>query len=412
MRKDRDGESGNDMEKIVKRAAPFILIYITFVIFAAFSLFLVSRIPQSWLTKNWKEDRNTDLSANYFHLLSEGDYATLIDDYTDNMKIDIAYRLNEQSIFVPSAYVESSGQTYEYGRYWHGYCIVIRPLLIFFNLNQLRVFYGILLTAAFLLLLCVLVKRKLWMAVISLAAAIYFCNFYVTAMSLQYFNCVFLALTASILIIYDRSFYTKQKYLLFFLIGMLVNYFDFLTFETLTLSLPLFFAEIENDEAIFKRVWNIVKSFLFWGIGYVIMFLTKCLLYITVNKSEAVELLQYKILQRTIGNASSEQYSFREALMMTLSGIKGINFINYRTVVFLLTSTFLILILIRVFIKSQWLEHAIIIFLIGFVPFVRFFVVREHSSSHSYYTYYALFTTVTGLIYVIGSFFISLWRKF
>ena len=399
------------MEKIVRRVVPFILIYAAIVICGIGALFLVSKLPQSWLAKNWEENRNTDISTNYFHLLVEDNYATLVDDYTDNMKIDIAYRLNEQSVFLPSAYVEGMDFHYDYGRYWQGYCVVLRPLLIFFNLNQIRILYGILIVAAFLALVCVLIKRKQWVAVIALTLAVYLCNFYMTALSLQYFNCTFIALTASALILYQKPLYTKWKCLCFFVIGMLVNYFDFLTFETLTLSLPLLLAEVANDEKITRRIRNVVLCAASWFAGYVVMFSTKCLLYISVNKGEAVEMLKYKITQRTIGTDSTEQYTFDETLKLTLSCLKGIDFANYKTVVIIVLLIFLILVMVRILKKVQGPDTCIMMLLVGLIPFVRFFLIREHSSSHFYLAYYALFTTAISVTYVIIEFLRWIWRK-
>ena len=39
----------------------------------------------------------------------------------------------------------SEQKVYEYARYWHGYLIFLRPLLLMFNITQLRVILTILL---------------------------------------------------------------------------------------------------------------------------------------------------------------------------------------------------------------------------------------------------------------------------
>lgn len=391
------------MEKNLRRIAPFPASYLIVVISGISLLFLVSLIPQKWLAGNWKADRNTDISVQTFHLLEEDNYATLIDDYTDNMKTDIAYRLNEQSILLPSAYVESMDITYEYGRYWHGYCILVRPLLLVLNRNQIRLLYGACLLCAFLSLLVILYRKKRFTELLCLVCAAYLCNFYVTTKSLQYFNCTLAALLASCLMLHKQSLYRNRKGLCFFIIGMLVNFFDLLTFESLTLSLPLLFAELENEERLSRKLLNVIQASLSWLAGYALMFAAKCLLYYFAAPDIAAKMLAFKITQRMIGVDSSEKYPFSETLKLTLSCLKGITFSNYGKVCWFSAILLLIVAVLRIFYRNKKLDNAIAAFVIGLIPIARFFVVREHSSSHFYFTYYALITLVIAVFYGIAT---------
>lgn len=400
------------MEKSLRKIVPFLAAYLVVVILGICLLFLVSLIPQKWLTDNWKADRNTDISIQTFHLLEEDNYATLVDDYTDNMKTDIAYRLNEQSIFLPSAYVESYDMTYEYGRYWHGYCILLRPLLLVLNRNQIRLLYGAVLLCAFLSLIAILCRKKHFQELFTLICAAYLCNFYVTTKSLQYFNCTFAALLASCLMLQKQSLYRKRKGLCFFIIGMLVNFFDLLTFESLTLSLPLLFAESENEERLSRKLLNVLKCSLLWLAGYALMFASKCLLYYFAAPNTAAYMLGFKITQRMFGVDSSEKYPFSETLKLTLSCLKGVTFSNYGRGFWFSIILFLIVVVLRIFCRNKRLDNAITAFVIGLIPIARFFVVREHSSSHFYFTYYALITSVIAVFYGSASIVIELYHGF
>lgn len=400
------------MEKSLRKIVPFLAAYLIVLLSGISLLLLVSLIPQKWLTDNWKADRNTDISAQTFHLLEEDNYATLVDDYTDNMKTDIAYRLNEQSIFLPSAYVESMDVTYEYGRYWHGYCILIRPLLLVLNRNQIRLLYGAVLLCAFLNLLAILYRRKRFLEFLSLICAAYLCNLYVTTKSLQYFNCTFAALLASCLMLQKPSLYRTRKGLCFYIIGMLVNFFDLLTFESLTLSLPLLLAELDNEERLSRKLINVLKSSLFWFIGYAFMFASKCLLYYLATPDTAAHMLGFKITQRMIGVDSSEKYPFSETLKLTLSCLKGVTFSNYGRVCWFSLVLFLIVAALRKFYRNRRLDNSIAAFVIGLIPIARFFVVREHSSSHFYFTYYALTTLVIAVLYGIATVAAELYHGF
>lgn len=400
------------MEKSLRKITPFLAAYLVIVISGISLLFFVSLIPQKWLTDNWKSDRNTDISIQTFHLLEEDNYATLVDDYTDNMKTDIAYRLNEQSIFLPSAYVESMDVIYEYGRYWHGYCIFLRPLLLMLNRNQTRLLCGAVLSCAFLSLLAILCHKKRFPEFFSLICAAYICNFYVTTKCLQYFNCTFYALLFSCLMLQKQSLYRKRKGLCFFIIGMLANFFDLLTFESLTLSLPLLLAELENEERLFGKLLNVLKSSLLWLTGYAFMFASKCLLYYFAAPDTAAHMLGFKITQRMIGVDSSEKYPFSETIKLTLSCLKGVTFSNYGWICLFFVILFLIAAVLRIFYQNKRLDNAIVAFVIGLIPIARFFVVREHSSSHFYFTYYALITSVIAVLYGIATIAIEIYHGF
>lgn len=389
---------------------PFLAAYLIIVTTAIILLFLVSLIPQKWLTDNWKADRNTDISRSTFHLLEENNYATLVDDHTDDIKTDIAYRLNEQSIFLPSVYMEDMDMTYDYGRYWHGYCIFIRPLLLVLNRNQIRLLYGAVLLCAFFSLVVILYKKRRFVELFSLLCAAYLCNFYVTTKSLQYFNCTLIALLASCLMLRKQDFYRTRGGLCFFIIGMFVNFFDFLTFESLTLSLPLLLAELENETHLSCKLFNVFKASLFWLIGYASMFASKCVIYYFATPDTAAYILGFKITQRMMGIDSSDKYPFSETLKLTLSCLKGVTFSNYGKVCCFFVLLFLTAVVLRKIYRNKRLDNVIVAFVIGLIPIARFFVIREHSSSHFFFSYYALFSLVIAVLYGLITIVIELYH--
>lgn len=391
------------MEKILKKIMPYSALYIGAVALGVFLLFIVSKIPQEWLTENWKEGRNHDIAGNLFTLVVEYDYSTFVDDFTDSMKMNLAYRLNENSVLLPTAYSEAGDYHYEYGRYWQGYCIVLRPLMLFFNMSQIRILYGALSTIAFVVLLVQLVKKKKYEMAIAMVCAVYVSNHWVTTLALQYFNCTFISLLASLILVCKPKIYEKQKCLFFMGVGIIVNYFDFLTFESLTLSLPLLCAELMNEQnsRYFERLKKVIKASLAWAIGYVAMFAGKWCLYILVKGQEALDLIGFKLIQRSSGTNTAEVYSVKESLMLNLSGLKGIDTDNWISI-----SIFIIIVLvIYVFlvrgIPSYNLQ--LILLVIGFIPVARFILITEHSATHSYFTYHALFSTTSILLYIVIS---------
>ena len=184
------------LKTIIKNISPYIVTLLISVFSGWFLLFAVGLIPQSYLYENWQSGRNIDFKSATYTILNENQ-GELIDDWTDAMKIDLAYRLNEHNVLTPTARVY--GQDYEYGRYWQGYCIVLRPLLLFFNLSEIRNVYGVALAVAMISLIFVLLRRKEYGIVFSIIFAFYMTNMYVALMCLQYFNCYFISILAVII---------------------------------------------------------------------------------------------------------------------------------------------------------------------------------------------------------------------
>ena len=179
---------------MLKKIIKYISIYLAIIIFFIVSLVAVSSFKKEFLTENVKKSAEV--------LLSEGNRKVIyipykdmdmqFDNYTDALMINTAYSIDSQkplySAFVarknyipnitteiyedvPGELKSSSkysrhnevgelndlvnnekAESFEYARYWHGYLIFLRPLLILFNINQIR----IMLTIILIILACIL----------------------------------------------------------------------------------------------------------------------------------------------------------------------------------------------------------------------------------------------------------------
>lgn len=397
--------------KLLKKTAPYIITYIGAVVLGLLLLFLVSLIPQGWLTENWKDGRDASIRINTFDLFIEGDYSTYLDNYTDDMKMDLAYRLNEHSIITPTAvltYIDGSFmEYYEYGRYWQGYCVILRPLMLFFNYNTIQMIAGVTLVILLLVLMYQLFKQQKYAMMIAIIASIFLTKAWINVMRLQYFNCTCIALLSTILILRYYDMYKKHKGLVFFIIGICVAYFDFLTFETLTLTFPLFIAEsCDDNKYSFKdKCLTIIKPCVTWCLGYILMFSSKWLIYMFYLRDEGINTIISRLLLRSGLGENTRYYTVFESIKLNLERLDGITFDNLGIILIVL----LIYTFFMIFQKGgdNRNERYIVYFLIGLIPIIRFVLIREHSSSHSMFTYRALITTVMCYVYPIASVLIN-----
>ncbi len=172
-------------------------------------------------------------------------------------------------------------ESFEYARYWHGYLIFLRPLLLLFNVNTIR----IILTIIFILLgiwLLYLIYKKLS----PILAIIFFIGlvgveYLYMGISLQGASIFLILMIASIYILI-RNEKIKNIGIIFFVIGMLTNFFDFLTVPILTYGVPLiiyFLLQQKNRDLTFKETIIIfLKTGISWILGYAGTWIAKWIL--------------------------------------------------------------------------------------------------------------------------------------
>ena len=119
-----------------------------------------------------------------------------------------------------------------YSRYWHGYLVVLKPLFLLFSLKQIYVLNGILLLTLNIWILYLLYCRLRLYAVAYALFGLCMNPFYIV-FSFQ-LSAVMYALTISMILL--LHFYEPQKrsqtivYFIFLADGMMVAFFDFLTY--------------------------------------------------------------------------------------------------------------------------------------------------------------------------------------
>ena len=75
-----------------------------------------------------------------------------------------------------------------YSRYWHGYQIFLRPLLIFINYGSIRQLYGIVIMLLLGLNIVLMVKKRDSFFALSFFLSFYFVRFYSFFLSMQFSN--------------------------------------------------------------------------------------------------------------------------------------------------------------------------------------------------------------------------------
>ena len=171
-----------------------------------------------------------------------------------------------------------------YSRYWNGWFILVKPLLLVGNITVVRVIQS----GIFLLLLgtaLIMISRKLGYAFSMLfLLALLPARLDIVAVSLEYSHAFWVMLIAVIWLCCGKHSRGAMLFA-FFVIGSVVNYVDILTVPVLTLVVPLAVALLLNFKAEGADGISARKFLTFpvlgavnWGIGYAFTWGAKWLL--------------------------------------------------------------------------------------------------------------------------------------
>lgn len=346
------------------------------------------------------------------------------DNFTDAIMLLNAENTNDENVFVEALKVErlSSGDqlptdtlialhtgedqefgTSSYARYWHGYLILLKPLLLFFSYQQIRYILSLVqlgLTAA---IICLLAARGKGVYCIPVVLAYFFLNPAVCSLSLQYSTILLLTMAELLVILLREKRYAggKQLWLYhFFLAGCLTSYFDFLTYPIAALGIPVVFLISQYEENWKEGLKILFACCLLWGTGYAAMWAGKWALasLITGNNifREAIGSISYRA-----GSGAAElgvsEFGRLGAIGRNLAA-------NKFSLILILTAFVVCFVLGECKGTFRFRGKYIPIFLAGLLPFAWYLAAANHSVIHSWMTFRSLSVFVFALMTLAAMF--------
>lgn len=215
---------------------------------------------------------------------------TMLDNFTDGLILNEAYTYDEDgvldillnpcmqvdetnpmnSLYEVVALANDDFETNYYGRYWHGYLAVIRPLLLFFNYTEIRHLLMMLQLFLILFFLWKAARSDEIEAVIPLIGFWLFLSPATLFGSLQYAPCFLITMLMLIVLYRWKEGTSIRRSDLFLLAGIATAYFDFLIYPLVTLGVPLLFY-LSMDRACLlsakRALQNVLTLSFSWGGG-------------------------------------------------------------------------------------------------------------------------------------------------
>lgn len=381
----------------------YILTYVFLILIFISILLLVALIPSKFIKRN--------IIFSFEDLISNSKIGILkiisLDKFTDAVMLNCAYSIDntkplesimddkisynpDDGIVLENPYenlrdalIDENIHYYKYARYWHGYLVYLRPLLLILDYQLIGILFTIILCALAAYLAYLLWKKVDKIIGILFLLLLFAFSYHYLGLSLTYVPVWIISMIVSIIIVNKG----KLSYLSFFIIGAITSFFDLLTTPVLTLGIPLLVQLIVNkDKFTFK---NMIIICINWVIGYVLLWLSKWVISDLLYGNNIIMDAIRAIKERTGNSWDSEKIVYYKVL------ISNIRNIIFETIFILLITLTSLIIAIKDKDKVNMTKSEILKYLfIALIPLVWYLITQNHSYIHARYTYRSMFITL------------------
>lgn len=417
----------------MKNILKYIIVSITLFFIGFMALILVSFIPKATIRENVAESADfMKKQGEVFEFNSIG--RTIFNhNSTDAIMLNIVYSLDDENVidsvlrarrnYIPnvstefvedklgnlkheSAYFFMTNELYDlvngekqkvfdYARYWHGYIVILRPLLLIFNIFEIRIILQIVLLLFFVILLYYISKKRSWKLSLIYLVSFIALDLLAWITTIQGILVMIIATVTSVFIA-NGKINNKNMNLLLFISGALTAYFDFLTTPLITFLLPIITYKMINIEetTIKKELISFIKNGFSWGVGYLGFWTSKWIITDLILDTEIIKLSLEQILYR-IGSGR-KNINFLALLYNCIFSANILNIIMYVTT-FCCSLCFVARKGIKYFFEKQKLYY----YLCMIIPIVWYCIIADHSYQHYFFTYKTLIITLLGYMLIV-----------
>ena len=307
---------------------------------------------------------------------------TIKEDAVGELKSNSKYERHNEVAELEDTVNGIGEESFEYAKYWHGYISILRPLLLVFDYQQIRVLLTFIFAIFAIYITTFLAEKKgKWIATFYLLSLIYVEYFYIGLTLIN--SIMFLIMMSSSTILVKRFDKIKDWKLFFFIIGIFVGFFGLLDIPLLTLGIPLilyFILKNGDGKGDFKEF---IQFSIVWGLGYFITWMTKWVLMDIIYHRSLIKTAIGQIFYRSIGGSISPILAICLNLLSMAIPIMII-----------------MIIMIYLFIKynknitKETRRKSRIFLVIGALPILWYIVLPNHSANHFFFAYRLLLITM------------------
>lgn len=444
------------MKKILKKIVKYTKVWVILLIIFNISLLITSLFPSDMIEENVKSSSDILLQEGNIYQIFE--YSTIVNNnYTDAVIINEAYSIdNTNPIYsymsmrknyakeettielediegeLASIYTDEDGNiivkqgsfyspveelnefvngkinvSITYARYWHGYMVLYRILLLFFNIMGIRILLLILFMLMFIYLMYLLKKQFNIGIMLIFGYALIMQGYFFVSYSLES-SPVFIVMMLACIILLKRIHKIKNLYMYFLIVGCITNFVDFFTVPLITLAIPLciyILYKQKYDKDYKKTIKIILKSSIIWFIGYILTWISKWILFDILYQKDFIQSAIYQAMYRM------ERYNQSSAL--NLPNVIGEFITNNIQNILLFVIGMMIIRLcmlrkIRICVK-QWkvqVKENLPFLVIAVMPFVWYIVLANHTVLHKIFVYRHMLIFLCSILICVMNLFV------
>ncbi len=398
-----------------KKLLKIFISLIVFYVIALSAVYLVTPTPlerhaQNGLALIKKE-------SNYPKYFFNNNVASQLDNFTDRVMLERVLPKNiddnalEQAMFMNG-----------YSRYWHGYQVILRPLLLPFNYFEIR-YINIFIMFALLIKAMNVIKKNInsiasWL----FFAAVMCAKFIIVPVSLQFTNMMMLMLLAILaadkllcnrngLNFNNKSLSTERLFIFSFVLGSITVFLDLLTTPILPIGIVMLLLVIHYYQKYNYLIPNktIINSFIFWSAGYVGTWAAKWILATVICSQNIILQAFNQVVFRVAGDGAKYEV---HRLSMLESNIKMlIQPFGHTPKIIIFSLIFIVCGILLYKFRKTVINKIFIkkIIWISLIPYLWYLMAANHSQIHSWFTYRSQIITVFGLGYAM--YYVTDWQK-
>lgn len=389
-------------------------------------LVLSAMIPAPCLYDNMLSSAGKLCENEVFFDLSDDIPASRIDRYADSILLNIAYHFDGsdpmRSVILSKYYYtdhqnendnlldavrDGLPANKEYLRYWHGSAAVVRAAHCFTDIRGMYIIGAAALVLLNGALLYVLIKHRLYAGAAGTVCALAAAGIWYVPFSLEYIWVFLIVPVISLISVHlTLSGRTDMLGVLFMISGIVTNYLDFLTAETVTLTIPLLLTvytmRTKTSAGAKRETLTALRLCCAWGAGYAGMWLLKWLLAAAVLDEDIMPNVIGHISERTAGGIASDQISIFSSFARNLICLFPFGYTGagvFAGIALILAAAYICFVYRR---KCTRPSDILIYAVIGAVPLFRYAVLLNHSYIHCFFTYRALAGTALAVYLTIS----------
>ena len=425
------------MKPTVKHLLQCLLVLCLCVILGTVSVIAAYALPTEKMTEHVLESLATFENEETYPLVYDGYYGSMLDNYSDGLMLNIAIGGTEfHTVFAAmsnlyASYYDCVNPMYAlikslsgnrddwlvweyYCRYWNGYVVWLKPLLLFLTYPQIRLLNMALELSLAGLILWQMTKKKLAGYIPAVLLCWYAMCPVAVALCMEYSMSAYVALLSSLAVLLLSGKHGQRSRVwpyVFMLTGVCESFFNFLVNPVLGIVCGLgMWCLVFTDGTLWSRVKQLLSLGVHWVFGYLGMWASKWVVSSVLTKRNNISESIEKIFYHTAQNADGEEITRFQGLQRTAENLFSNPILGILCVALVLVTAVMLLRSPKTGL-GETCVRAVPQLLLGLVPIAWTIVVATHSYQHFWFSY----RTLCGSVLTFACFLLSIawgqWQK-